>query len=88
MPAAKLKASIAYTSNEAAKPKKQAKYELSTLEVSAIEAGGTFMELRSGKRKYPPQPPAVGGSTNRDPRDGMQGFRELRAPDSTFIFEI
>ena len=53
VPAAKLKASIAYTSNEAAKPKKQAKTEISTLEVSMIEEGGTSMLLRSGTRKYP-----------------------------------
>ena len=43
VPAAKLKASIAYTSNEAAKPKKQAKTEISTLEVSMIEQEGTSM---------------------------------------------
>ena len=47
VPAAKLKASIAYTSNEAAKPKEQAKTEISTLEVSMIEEGGTSMLLRS-----------------------------------------
>ena len=59
VPAAKLKASIAYTSNEAAKPKKQAKTEISTLEVSMIEQGGTSMLLRSGTRKYPHPPPSV-----------------------------
>ena len=59
VPAAKLKASIAYTSNEAAKPKKQAKNEISTLEVSMIEEGGPSMLLRSGTRKYPHPPPSV-----------------------------
>jgi PAS domain-containing protein len=54
VPAAKLKASIAYTSNEAAKPKKQAKTEISTLEVSMIEEEGTFMTMRSGKRSTRP----------------------------------
>ena len=60
VPAAKLKASIAYNSNEAVKPKKQAKTEISTLEVSMIEEEGTFMTMRSGKRKYPPPPPPIG----------------------------
>jgi hypothetical protein len=59
VPAAKLKASIAYTSNEAAKPKKQGKTEISTLEVSMIEDEGTYMTLRSNKRKFPTPPPPV-----------------------------
>jgi hypothetical protein len=59
VPAAKLKASIAYASNEAAKPKKQGKTEISTLEVSMIEEEGTYMTLRSSKRKYPLPPPSV-----------------------------
>eukprot|EP00900_Chrysochromulina_parva_P012551 jgi/Chrpa1/21297/Chrysochromulina_OHIO_Genome00025762-RA len=60
VPAAKLKASIAYTSNEAAKPKKQNRTEISTLEVSMIEDEGTFMTLRSSKRKFPTPPPSTG----------------------------
>jgi hypothetical protein len=60
VPAAKLKASIAYTSNEAAKPKKQGRTEISTLEVSMIEDEGTFMTLRSSKRKFPTPPPSTG----------------------------
>jgi hypothetical protein len=59
VPAAKLKASIAYVSNEAAKPKKQGRTEISTLEVSMIEEEGTYMTLRSRKRKYPTPPPSV-----------------------------
>jgi len=59
VPAAKLKASIAYASNEAAKPKKQGKTEISTLEVSMIEDEGTFMTLRSNKRKFPTPPASV-----------------------------
>ena len=59
VPAAKLKASIAYVSNQAAKPKKQGKTEISTLEVSMIEEEGTYMTLRSRKRKYPTPPPSV-----------------------------
>jgi len=59
VPAAKLKASIAYVSNQAAKPKKQGKTEISTLEVSMIEDEGTFMTLRSNKRKFPTPPPSV-----------------------------
>ena len=60
VPAAKLKGSIAYTSNEAAKPKKQGRTEISTLEVSMIENEGTFMTLRSSKRKFPTPPPSNG----------------------------
>jgi hypothetical protein len=59
VPAAKLKASIAYVSNEAAKPKKQGRTEISTLEVSMIEEEGTYMTLRSRKRKYPTPPAPV-----------------------------
>jgi hypothetical protein len=59
VPAAKLKASIAYVSNQAAKPKKQGKTEISTLEVSMIEEEGTYMTLRSSKRKYQLPPTSV-----------------------------
>ena len=34
-------------------PKKQSRTEISTLEVSMIEEEGTFMTMRSSKRKYP-----------------------------------
>jgi hypothetical protein len=83
VPAAKLKASIAYTSNEAAKPKNQGskvKDEISTLEVSMIEA--PFMTMRSNKRKYAPEPPPAGQQSGAAMLVTDYGLDELFAGDA------
>jgi len=56
-------------------PMKCAEPKNSMFEVSALEAEATFMTMRSGKRKYQPPPPPVGGP---QPLPGLNyGLSEL-----------
>jgi hypothetical protein len=59
-------------------PKKQSRTEISTLEVSMIEEEGTFMTMRSSKRKYPTP-------TSYEAPVGLPGPSGSHVPNPNFV---